>query len=190
MSERQIDDAIDRAVRDLMDVDADSAFRARVVERLRKPKARTPFWRPLSIVSGAAGIAFLALVMTRENGKPLLEAPPATATSALTPRPEVQPAAVEPPAPRAQRPAAVPTARQPRINSTQQISRGTLVATVADDAGEPPLPAGVEPLNDIIPIEPAPIAPAPIVTTEITIAPIPPPVELVIVPLAPPIERE
>ena len=37
MTEREIDTAIDRAVRDLMDVDTDAAFRARVTARLHRP---------------------------------------------------------------------------------------------------------------------------------------------------------
>ena len=37
MIEREIDTAIDRAVRDFMDVDTDAAFRARVTARLQRP---------------------------------------------------------------------------------------------------------------------------------------------------------
>ena len=74
MSERQIDEAIDEAVRDLMNVDADAAFRARVVERLRKPTSHAPFWRQLSIVSGAVGIAVIAVALTRSAEKPAVEA--------------------------------------------------------------------------------------------------------------------
>ena len=37
MTEREIDTVIDRAVRDLMDVDTDAAFRARVTARLHRP---------------------------------------------------------------------------------------------------------------------------------------------------------
>jgi hypothetical protein len=89
-----------------------------------------------------------------------------------------------------ERPAATPVARRRPANATQQIAPGTLVATVVDDVLEAPLSGGIEPLGDIMPITVAPIAPAPITTTEITVAPIAQPNELVIVPLAPQIERE
>jgi hypothetical protein len=188
MSERQIDEAIDQAVRDLMNVDADSAFRARVVGRLRKPQSRVPFWRQLAVVSGAAAIALIAVVMTRGGDKPA-EPPSAAMTPAVTPQPAVEPAGGSS-LPGVERPAATAIAQRRPANATQQIARGALVATVAEDALEAPLAGGVEALSDIRPIELAPIAPAPIVTNEITVAPIAQPSELVIVPLAPQIERE
>jgi hypothetical protein len=191
MSRRdRIDDAIDRAVRDLMNVDADSAFRARVAEGLRKPKARAPFWRQLSIAAGAVGIAVTAVMLTRQPEKPAVEAPPAPIASAATPQRAVEQAPAVPPAAGVAGPATTPTARRRPENLTQQIARGALVATVADEAFEPPLVGGVEPLSDIRPIELAPIPPAPIVTTGITIEPLAPPSELVIMPLASQVERQ
>src|SRR5215204_4839231 len=50
MTEREIDTAIDRAVRDLMDVDTDAAFRARVTARLQRP-ARRMLLRPVAAVA-------------------------------------------------------------------------------------------------------------------------------------------
>ena len=190
MSERQIDEAIDKAVRELMNVDADSAFRARVVERLRKPKPRAPFWRQLSIAAGAVGIAVIAVILMREAEKPAGEAPPAAVASAVTPQPAVEPAVAVPQAPGVAGPATTPTARRHPEDVTHRIPKGALVATVADEAPEPPLAGGVEPLTDIRPIELAQITPAPIITTEISITPIAQPSELVIAPLAPQIERE
>jgi hypothetical protein len=201
MSERQIlepamsrldriDEAIDKAVRDLMNVDADSAFRARVVERLRKPKPRAPFWRQLSIAAGAVGIALIAVILTREAEKPAVEAPPVAVASAVTPQPFVEPAAAVTSTPGVSGPATTPTALRRPENLTHRIAKGALVATLADETPEPPLGGGVEPLTDIRPIELAQITPAPIITAEITITPIAQPSELVIAPLAPQIERE
>ena len=190
MSERQIDEAIDQAVRDLMNVDADSAFRARVAERLRKPKSRAPFWGQLSIVSGAAALVVIVVVMTRDGAKPALQAPAPAVGSAETSRPAAAPVVGEPSAPSVPRPVAAPMARRRQGNPTHQIARGALVATVADEGFETPLAGGVEPLSGIRPIELAPIAPAPIITTEITVAPLAQPSEVVIVPLAPQMERE
>ncbi len=189
MSERQIDQAIDEAVRELMNVDADAAFRARVVERLRKPASHAPFWRQLSIVSGAVGIAVIAVVLTRSGGKPAVETVPAAVTSAVQPRPAVEPRVAGPSAPAVTRP--LQSAARRRVdNPTQQIARGALTATVADDASDPPPADGIEPLGHIRPISLAAIRPEPIVTTEIVIAPLALPSELVIVPLVPQIERE
>jgi hypothetical protein len=190
MSERQIDEAIDEAVRDLMNVDADAAFRARVVERLHRPKSHAPFWRQPSIVSVAVGIAVIALVLTRSGEKPLVEPAPAAVTSAAQPRPALEPPVAGPSAPAVTRPAVQSTARRRAENPTHQITRGALAATVADDAPGPPAADGIEPLGHIRPIELAPIRPEPIVTAEIAIAPLALPSELVIVPLAPQIERE
>src|SRR6187200_1838134 len=104
MSERQIDQAIDEAVRELMNVDADAAFRARVVERLRKPKSHAPFWRQLAIVSGAVGIAVIAVALTRSGEKPAVEPAPAAVTSAVQPRPALEPRVAGPSAPDTTRP--------------------------------------------------------------------------------------
>ena len=189
MSERQIDQAIDEAVRDLMNVDADAAFRARVVERLRQPKSHAPFWRQLAIVSGAVGIAVIAMVLARSGEKPSVEPAPAAVTSAVQPRPAVEPRAAGPSAPAATRPPVQSSAQRRAENPTHQVARGALAATVTDDAAAPP-PDAIEPLGDIRPIALAPIAPEPIVTTGIVIAPLALPSELVILPLAPQIERE
>ena len=198
MSERQIDEAIDQAVRDLMNVDADSAFRARVVERLRKPKSRAPFWRQLSVVTGAIGVAAVAIILVRDVGdveRPAVEPRPASAASAAAPQAAVEPPMMRHPAPIATPSPTLSFARRAAGNPTQQISRGGLVATVAvANAGvEAPtvVPAGdVEPLSGISPIELTPIAQAPIITTDIAIAPIAPPGAIVIAPVDPPTDRK
>lgn len=189
MSERQIDEAIDEAVRDLMNVDADPAFRGRVVERLRKPKSHAPFWWQLSIVSGAVGIAVIGVVLTRTGEKPAVEPVPAAVTSAVQPRPAVEPGA-GPSAPAVTRPPVRSTAHRTTGNPTQQISRGALVATAADDAPAFVPTDEVEPLSQIRPIELTPIVQAPIITTEIAIAPIAPATAIMIAPLGPQAERQ
>ena len=190
MSERQIDEAIDEAVRDLMNVDADPAFRARVVERLRKPKPHAPFWRQPMVAAAAVVVVVIGVALMRKTEKPAVEERPAPVASTVAPQPAVEPRVEERTPPAVTRPPMQAAARRSAGNPTQQISRGALAASVADDAPGP-APAGeVEPLGHIRPIELAPITPAPIITTEIAIAPIPRPSELVIVPLAPQTERE
>ena len=90
----------------------------------------------------------------------------------MAPQPAVEPRVAAPDAAGRDAPALQSAARRSADNPTQQISRGALAATVADEAPGP-APAGeVEPLGHIRPIELAPITPAPIITTEIAIAPI------------------
>jgi hypothetical protein len=190
MSERQIDEAIDDAVRDLMNVDADPAFRARVVERLRTPKSHANFWRQPMVAGAAILVVVIGVALLRKTDQPTVAERPAPVASTVAPQPAVEPRVAERTPPAVTRPPVQAAARRRAGNPTLQISRGALLATVADEAPEP-LPAGeVEPLGHISPIELAPITPAPIVTTEIAIAPIARPSELVIVPLVPRTERE
>ena len=190
MSERQIDEAIDDAVRDLMNVDADPAFRARVVERLHEPKSHGPLWRQLSLACAAVAVAVIAVVLMRAPEKPVVDQQPAPVATAVTPPPAAEPGAAVTAAPAATRPPAPPAARRRPNDPTHTISRGALVATVVEDAPGTWLPEGVEPVGRITPIELTPIAPAPIVMTEIAIAPLAAPSELVIVPLTRQIDRD
>jgi len=185
MSERQIDEAIDEAVRDLMNVDADPTFRGRVVERLRTPKTHPPLWRQLSLVAGAVGVAVIGVVLMRNMDKPAIEPRRDPVQSAAAPQPAIEPRVAQGPAPApiVTRLPVQRAARRRAGNPTLQISPGALIATVADEAPAPLPAGGVESLGHITPIELTPIAPAPIITTEIAIAPLAPPSELVIVPL-------
>lgn len=189
MSERQIDEAIDDAVRDLMNVDADPAFRARVADRLRKPKSHGLFWRKLSLAGAAVAVAVIGAVLMRSPEKPVVEQRPAPVAT-VTRQPAVEPGATARTAPVVTRPPLPSVARRRPDDPTHQISRGALVATVVDEAPGTVRLEGVEPLDHIRPIELAPITPAPIMTTEITIAPLAVPSELVIVPLTPQTERD
>ena len=194
MSERQIDDAIDHAVRDLMNVDADSAFRARVAERLHQPKPRGHVWRQLAIASATAAAIVIGVAMWRDKPAPANLPTPGLVASAPTAPPVAAPPV--PPAPVASRePRPAPARTRPSLAPTQRIARGTLVATVAGDplpADGPPesAPGGVEPVDPIASIEVEPIAQKPIVTAAITITPLAPISELVIAPLNPRIERD
>jgi hypothetical protein len=183
MSERQIDEAIDAAVRDLMNVDADPAFRARVVDRLRQPKSRFGLgWRQLS-VAAAALVVVVGVVLMRGGAKPVVHPPSShVASSALAktaPRAGSQPPQITPNV--EPRPAVRTPRRQAGDVVTHQIARGSLVATVAGaDAGSPAPALGEEPLE---PIRMEPIGPAVIVVPEVRIAPLAPVSEIVITPL-------
>ena len=190
MSERQIDEAIDAAVRDLMNVDADPAFRARVIERLRKPKSHGPFWRQPVVAAAAVVVVVVGVALLRKTDKPAIEERPAPVVSTVAPQPAVEPRVAEPTAPAVTRPPMQAAARRSAGNPTHQISRGALVATDADDAPAFVPAVEVEPLSQIRPIELPPIVQAPIITTEIAIAPIAPAAAIVIAPLGPQTERQ
>jgi len=191
MSERQIDEAIDAAVQDLMNVDAAPAFRARVVERLRKPASHGTRWRQLSLAGAAVAIVVTGAALMRNGKGPAIEERQGPVAAAVVrPSPAVEPPRTERPAPVATRPPVRAGARPNPSNPTQEMSRGTLVATVADGSAVDPPPESVEPTNAIRPIEVPPIAQAPIITPEIVVAPLAPLGGLVIAPLDPRTERD
>lgn len=191
MSERQIDKAIDDAVRDLMNVDAGPAFRERVAARLHERPRYVPGWRQLALGSAAVAAVVLAVVLFREraapdvrqvatdtvasenraNPKPAIEA---AAPVRLPPRPpdRVAPRGVTPRAPR--------TAR----NVTQEIPRASLLATMADGGN-----GGAETAGGFRPIEVQPITAPAIRPPQIEITPLAPISQIVITPLDPRIQR-
>ncbi len=190
MSERQIDEAIDEAVRDLMNVDADPAFRARVVERLRKPKPHAPFWRQPVVAAAAVVVVVIGVALMRKTEKPGVEERPAPVASAVAPQPVVEPRVEDRTAPIVTRQPMQAAARRSTGNPTEHISRGALVATAADDAPALVSADEFEPLSQIRPIELTPIVQAPIITTDIAIAPIAQPSGIVIAPAGPQTDRE
>jgi hypothetical protein len=190
MSERQIDKAIDDAVRDLMNVDADPAFRARVVERLRKPKSHGTFGWQLSFAGATVAVVAIGVVLMRNPESPVVEPRPAPVATTVALQPAVEPRTPERGTPVVTRLPMPSAARRLRGDPTHQISRGALVATVADQAPGTVLAEGVEPFSHISPIDLAPITPAPIITAGIAVAPLAAPSEIVIAPLTPQTERD
>ena len=182
MTEREIDTAIDRAVRDLMDVDTDPAFRARVTARLQRPVRRT--WMPRLAVGALATAAMVAALfwLRTPPRETRTEGTAATAERATAPQ---TPPVVDPirkatvPAPMA-RPATLP----PRAPEPS-IPRGTVVAAVA----EMPF-TSIAPLTAIEPISVDPIVNTPIAPPEIVVPPLPPIAEVEIPPLEPRTARD
>ena len=183
MTEREIDTAIDRAVRDLMDVDTDAAFRARVTARLQRP-ARRQLLRPLAAVALSAAAIAAAFVWMR---------PSSPAVPASTPVAEISgPGTAAPPPTMAgsNRGSTLPstgprTQARARRMTTGPIPRGAVVATVAE------APAGsIAPLTAIDPIDVEPISQTLIAPSEIVVEPLSPISELQISPLEPRTARD
>ena len=193
MSERQIDKAIDDAVRDLMNVDSDPAFRARVAARLHERPAHFTGWRQLAIASAAVPAIVIALVLFRDAGAPAVRpAPAATVASDDSAKParvvETAPPGRPLPPPAPVRGTMRRTAPRPPItgrNVTHEIPRASLLATVAD-AGDA---TGAEPAGTFRPIEVQPITAPAIRPPQLEIAPLAPISQIVIAPLDPRVQR-
>jgi hypothetical protein len=189
MSEKHLDDAIDRAVREMMNVDAGPAFRARVLARLDRPAPRRMTWPRLAAIGAAMAALVLAIVLTRTSdtgdlapvavGQPQAPAPTVARKSEPAPRPAPEPAE------RTTQRSVAPTERAVP-NITQYVPQGALTATVADQESAMPIDAldRIEPIA-VAPLDRSPIAPAPIV-----VAPLTPISELQIAPLFPPSGRD
>lgn len=188
MTEPEIDTAIDRAVRDLMNVDADAAFLARVAERLERPAAR-PTRRWLLAVPAAAVIILIALAWMRSSpDAPVGPAPVArvAAPAGTAPLPQ----AGDGLAPSSMTPSPAPPARRSsRRAAMAPIVPGAIVATVAE-AVEITMTAIAPPLTALDSIEVEPIGQTPVATAEIVVAPLSPIPEVQVSPLEPRTARD
>jgi hypothetical protein len=81
-SDSRIDRAIDRAVRDMMQVDPRPGFRRRVLERLDPEPVRSSMFFRIALVTGAAALLILAVMVVVPNRSPL----PAEISSAAIPQ--------------------------------------------------------------------------------------------------------
>jgi hypothetical protein len=179
MTEPEIDTAIDRAVRDLMNVDAVPGFRARVVDRLQKPARRPLSLRLVSFV--AAGAVFVLALVWMPSSPPAPTAPAPIARGVEAPAsrmaPQVEVAGVvRQPVPQ---PAEARRARAAGVrDATHSIPPGVLTAADAPATS-------IAPLIAIEPITVEPMATTPIATSAIEVAPLPPIVEVEISSLEP-----
>src|SRR5687767_1860655 len=160
MAEPELDTAIDRAVRDLMNVDADSAFRTRVTARLERPARRA--WVPRLLTAAVTAAALIAALIWMRPSP--VNAPESTAAlGSPRPAPVVSPPAPQSSVPqgpvrRVEQPAA-PTAPVTALRpssgqaSHRAIPPGIIVATAVET------PSGaIPPLETLAAIEVAPIA--------------------------------
>ena len=176
MTEPELDNAIDRAVRELMDVDTDAAFRARVSARLHEPARRVWGWVPrLAAATLTAAAVLIGLLWLRPGPAPVPAASPTVRREPVRTAPAAPVAAVRP-GPAGGRIGPRPVGSRAPL---QPIPRGTLVAAVADEpsTGIPPLAV------DAIEVEP--ISQEPIETRAIVVAPLSALAELPISPLEP-----
>jgi hypothetical protein len=192
----RLDDAIDRAVRDMLRHEPPAGFRRRVLARLNAPARRTVLWPGLAAAAAAIVIIALANVFMRDVPQ-----------SAVTPRPEVaarvpdNPPPVGIPAPRVEGASSAPAGERPggrapqrepvrvatfgprdgRVSAASVRERPLPADTTAGEiAVEDPMagglpPIAVNPLSGPQPLEITPIVVAPILIPRVQLAPVSPP---------------
>ena len=79
------DDAIDRAVRDLVRRDPPAGLRGRVLARLHEPPRRMPLWPGLAIASAALAIVAFGELVRRGTSEPPARVPHAETTTTSAP---------------------------------------------------------------------------------------------------------
>jgi hypothetical protein len=179
----RLDLAIDRAVREMLDVEPRAGLRARVValiETRRFVNLRVASW--IMIPLAAAAVLILAILPPRQTHPSVQPQPPVVAARGAT----LLPGRHVPAPALAERlsPAAAPVS-----SSRRQHGR----ATAADVAGPAPgddTSSNIEALAPIAPITIAPVRPRSIAPSEIAVAPLTPIPEIQVSPLFPPDRRD
>lgn len=187
-SDRDIDDAIDRAVRDIMGLEPRAGLRGRVLERLERPRAG--FFALPRLVAAAAVVAiavtaFLVMRPAHERMAPpeiaSTPAPVAVPDAAPVREPAPPATASAEPAPRRQVPRTAP--QRPRtpegVDIVEFPARGVVAAATLAGAMSPPgegvdvVPMPLDP--DAQPIAIQAIRIEPLAVNRIVVAAIPPP---------------
>ena len=177
MTDKRLDDAIDRTVREIMSVNAPEQTRARVLARLES-KARPAPWFRLAAVTSLAAAALAAFVFVRSrDGAPVprpVDEPARPPVASVTPAPVRDPASQDQPSPP---PLAV---RAPDVRTV----------TAADVDVDVELPFDIDPLATVHPIDIAPIEHEGIGPPSLALTPLAPIIEVQLEPLLPRGERD
>jgi hypothetical protein len=176
MTTKDLDDAIDRAVRDIMSAEPRPGFRGRVLDRLDRDSERrtrqSKSWSASGIrrlalpaFAGALLLAMLSLVVMQRRDARLAEPSPSTTVAA---RPE--PPVTTPPPSLGKEPS-TPSVVTPPVTSAQRVAPGVVQAASVEDAPAAPLDedAGLKALNRLAPLGVAPIAETLLQTPDISI---------------------
>jgi hypothetical protein len=174
-----LDDAIDRAVREAINVDADPTFDARVVDLIRRPVCAV--WWPRLALVGALGMALaVSVVWIRTPGPNRIEPPvqsvqpDPTGVRRVDPAPHISATSdtgTTAAAPPARASSGRTRSRPPAAARSGVLSTGESLSAAAIGTG-PPLE--IEALTPIEPIAVAPLQTRAITTEHIVIAPLSP----------------
>jgi hypothetical protein len=173
----RLDAAIDRAVREMLDVEPPAGLRGRVLDRIENPGSRGWSWTWIAGPLVAAAMVILLVLAPWRHAAPVVPAA-VPVIARVEPAPAVR--AVARPRPpegagRAPRSPVRDRRAQPRVEAAS-----IAVAEVAE---------AIEPLSPIAPVSVPVMTQADIKPTEIGVARLTPVVELQIAPLSPPDRR-
>ena len=178
----RFDEAIDRAVREMLDVEPPVDLRARVVASASMQKrafVASAFRRNRVVLAAVAAALIVVAVFVARRGEPVAPQPPIVAHAAD----------VRLPAP-ARAPLRTVAVAPPSAHVTRPVSRGAgtvlAAAYTEDDDG---VVADIAPLTRIAPIRIAPIAQDSIAPADLAMPPLNPIADLQIAPLTPPDRR-
>jgi hypothetical protein len=191
MTDERLDQAIDRAARELMNVDADAQFRARVLARVeRDAPRRSPWVRSLWLATASAAVV-LGVVLLKPpvadvpQSAPIRQrtAPVASTTGAATPADKAISSQD------ARRTLATPVTTGPRT-ARAAVPRPTSIRPLVAAVAEASDGVDIAPLERIEPINMTPLGPQSIAPTEIVIAPLTAIAAVEVAPFSPQIQQE
>lgn len=162
MTDTRLDDAIDRTVREMMNVDPGPGLSRRVLARLETP--RTPWLTVPQLAAAAALVAVTVVALVLVTRTPA----PVSQQVAVTPRPPVAaPPSEEPvPSPSTGRTPPIASIMPPRVRFEPRQPRA------AEELPPFVTSARVEPLASMIPIEVPPAGPRALELPEVVVAPL------------------
>jgi hypothetical protein len=128
----QLDNAIDRAVREMLDAEPPPGLRGRVIDRIESPR-RGFAWIWIAAPVAAAAIVVLAVLLPSKSAPPVVEPVTTVATKETTAPP--QPATSTPPPAVTQVPSQPAIARVTPRPVRRQPSAATTVAAASVEAG-------------------------------------------------------
>ena len=188
-----LDLAIDRAVREMVDIEPPADLRAKVIARIEQPSALgsefSAFGTRLSafgwlrfgvpVAAAAALVLVLAVMLARRSEPTVQPRTVAQASDMRLPGPGAPSLQMRPAAP----PALTAAVSQPARRTPASMVSAATIEGAADTTG-------IEPLKTITPIEVAPISQASIAPEPIAVRPLNPITEVQIAPLTPPDRRD
>ena len=176
-----LDRAIDRAVREMMQVDPPAGLRRRVLSRIATGgSARKPLALRFAWVAGAVAMVMAAVIYTSQRSTEPASAPIEASQSAAVPAPAPAPQAVPPsaaPPSSTPRPRPSRTTREPipmpRVGNVFGAPRGAAAANVpAESVWTPPAPAPGSTTLKVAPLAIRPLSAMPIDVPPIVVLPL------------------
>ena len=140
MNDKQLDDVIDRAVGEMMDVEPRAGFRQRVASRIIDIDAPPPRLFTLGRLAAVGTAAAVIVVVAAISFRPSDTVPRLASTEVAPAQPpvaQVPPAAIQPP---------VGGSSAEQVPNSSDVPRNIVVARSPTDSGPPPALTGVEPL--------------------------------------------